>query len=160
MLYQITLYIMKYYQGDTPTQFNTFNTTQYYLMFHKYLVHKNNFSFTLFSLGPKVAEIYNQCEEYCWRNNGSMLSHFKIYWDHLLAPKNVAFEACITFIKDFRNSFVNPLGYSLSILLGQLNITHFYWNCLVKRYLIICTTYMRWQKDLCSSYILQMIMIL
>ena len=53
---------MKYYQGDSPSQFNRFNTTQYYLMFHKYLVHKNNFSFTLFSLGPKNAEIYNLCE--------------------------------------------------------------------------------------------------
>ena len=103
-------------------------------MFHKYLVHKNNFSFTLFSLGPKVAKIYNQCEVNTSRIKNStqidmnlisrkmrgcyiteevmdQCCHIsKFIGTVCLLQKMLHLRQCITFIKDFLNSFVNPLG--------------------------------------------------
>ena len=137
--FPMNVYTMTSFQGFTPSLFSTYLYILLLIAIYLFPYSKTrsniyNFFFPFFSLGAKTADMYKRCEVNTSQvkkstriemnlvneklRGRSITEHIMDQCCHLSkfigtvtsSRKLFRFRQCITFIKDFLNNFVNPLG--------------------------------------------------
>ena len=137
--FRMNVYTMTSFQGFSPSLFSTYLyilllITIYLFPYLKTPPTIYNFFFPFFSLGAKTADMYKRCEvnmskvkKSTWiemnvvnkKLRGRSITedimdqccHLSKFIGTVTSSRKILrFRQCITFIKDFLNNFVNPLG--------------------------------------------------